>query len=433
MPTRPSPSSAVPSTPPESRQAQAALTELGGKIEALPPDHSPEPLRKVLHSLLETRCFLIASGDVEDKFDSGLSLTTWWKHGGKEWLSSVLSSDRKFVLPPSARSTLALDGKPNQPLASILCGLADPACGRQTGGWVERAEAAFAAHAARAQARRAAQSKEPRDKLDGFPRDEADCVARAEKVSPDWRYKEWKPCAKFLRPAEEALPLGRVRTPARGFFVIRGRRGHYSFCDEIRVYDLASGAAYVAQSCSNLALFQDGVVDGARTDASRSAQLVTGRLPADNLREAVWMTLLLGKVESRTHRQAYRVALPPGIEPKVPRGGSYSGFAGGGSSWRSSGQTQLDWVWLDGGRVLARGHLTWPHSDSASATHAADLLQIAEAGLQPGCPPSSLPPVRLLTGEPPGVNRRDAPFAILPVYTELWQLLGRAPRCAATQ
>ena len=68
----------------------------------------------------------------------------------------------------------------------------------------------------------------------------------------DKRYQKWHACIEELRPRQDALPLGRVRAPMRGFFVVRGRRGHYSFCDEIRAYDLASGAAYVASSCSGV-------------------------------------------------------------------------------------------------------------------------------------------------------------------------------------
>lgn len=418
---------------PWSRQAQAALTQLGKEIEALPPDRDPAPLVKRLQELLASRCFRIARDELSGRFDSGLSLTTWWTSGGEEWLSSVLSGDRELVLPPEARSTLALDGNPQQPLAALLCGLADPVCGRETGGWVARAEAALAARARATVAadkdEAAAQTGEEKDRA---PRSPADCAARAKKALPDRRYQSWHACVEQLHPTQDALPLGRVRAPTRGFLVVRGRRGHYAFCDELRAYDLASGAAYVARSCSGLALSGDGSVDGARTDSGRRAELLTGQLPVDNLREAAWMALLLSKVERDKRVEAYRVAIPAGIKPQLPSDeGTLTGTQMG-SMWFTSAQTQLSWTWLDGGRVQARGTLTWPDSYEAGAAYAVELLRIAEAGMRPGCPPGPLPPVRLLAGEAPGVSRLDAPGGVHAVQDELVELLGKAPRCAAS-
>lgn len=421
---------------PESRQATAALKQLGDKIEVLPPDRDPAPLVKQLEQLLESRCFRIARGELSGQFDSGLSLTTWWKDGGQDWLSSVLSGSRELVLPPEARATLALDGKPGQPLATVLCALADPTCGLETGGWVARAEAALAARAQAAAAARqkeaAAGAGEPR-----APRSPADCAARVQKVPPDKRYQKWHACIEEFHPKQAALPLGRVRAPGRGFLVLRGRRGHYSFCDEIRAYDLASGAAYVASSCSGLALGGDGSVDGARTDSGRRAQLVTGQLPVDNLREAAWMALLVSKIENNKHVESFQVPVPADIKLQLPIDeGMVTGMSMD-SMWFTSAQTQLSWTWLDGERVLGRGTLTWPDSSEAAADYAVELLRIAEAGLKPGCPqsppspPSPLPPARLLAGETPGVNRLDAPAGVRSVHSELLNLLERAPRCAA--
>ena len=50
------------------------------------------------------------------------------------------------------------------------------------------------------------------------------------------------------------LPIGRMAAPTRGWFIIRGRRGHHAFCDEVRVFDLSKGSVYGTQSCSGLAL-----------------------------------------------------------------------------------------------------------------------------------------------------------------------------------
>nr|WP_128798116.1 hypothetical protein [Corallococcus coralloides] len=58
------------------------------------------------------------------------------------------------------------------------------------------------------------------------------------------------------------LELGRIRAPMDGWLVIRGRRGHYSFCDQLDAFHLGTGTLYRSSSCSGLALKSDGRVDG---------------------------------------------------------------------------------------------------------------------------------------------------------------------------
>lgn len=414
----------------EAKGARTALAKLVKQIAALPPERDPAPLEKQLKALLESSCFRIARHEFFGKFDSGLALKIWWNSGGNQWLTSVLSKDRVLVLPPEQRATLSLNGTPEQPLAALLCSLADPACGRQTSGWAERAEAALAARARAATV--AAHEKAEQTARDSkqTPFRPADCAARAREAPPDLGYQQWHTCIEKLYPAQDALPLGRVRAPTHGFWVVHGRRGHYGFCDELRAYDLASGAAYVAQSCGELRLSADGSVNGLRTDAGRGRQVLTGQLPIDNLREAVWMALLRDKVESHKRVQAYSVAIPVDIKVQLPLHGTYervlsSSFGG----WFSTAQTQLSWMWVDGGRVLGRGTLTWPDSSDAAEDYAVELLRIAEAGMTPGCSPTPPPPVHLLAEKAPSVNRLDAPTGVTAVHDELLEMLAQVPRC----
>ncbi len=114
-----------------------------------------------------------------------------------------------------------------------------------------------------------------------------------------------------------ALPLGRFRAPDRGWLVIRGRRGHYEFCDELRAYDVETGAAYVAKSCSGLHLRPGGSVDFEATNASRKAAVEAGRVDVANLREAVWMILLAPQAQEG-YLSADYFSLPKGMVPTPP-------------------------------------------------------------------------------------------------------------------
>lgn len=62
-----------------------------------------------------------------------------------------------------------------------------------------------------------------------------------------------------------------LRAPSHGWFILRGRRGHYRFSDEVRAYDLATGAAYVARSEAALALGGVGRRCGRPNGSHRSA------------------------------------------------------------------------------------------------------------------------------------------------------------------
>jgi hypothetical protein len=190
-------------------------------------------------------------------------------------------------------------------------------------------------------------------------------------------------------------------------------RGRYGSATSWVPFDLETGAAYVAKSCSGLHLGRMRV-NFETTNAARKAAVEAGRVDITNLRETVWIILLAP--------EAKRCSCPP-TTSRFPGHGPRPGLRmrAGAASARcagNSGQTRLSWSWLMAdGHALASGTLTWPSSYSAPEAHAADLLRIAELGLRSECPPAKLP------GFAPGVLQSGV-FAIDARPQELAALQG---------
>jgi HEAT repeat protein len=394
---------------PEATRSREALEALDQRIQTLKSDEDLRQAIADLLSLLSSRCFgLAAEQGTPPEFEHLLSLQTWWETGGQAWLASYIDRPRlgrvddlreHVVFPPSPRKVLTLDIDADHALAPFLCTLADESCGRETEGWAERARDAFAAAVVRDRVR----------EEDAFPVNNqslaARCEAEVRKNGASPEYAKWMECLAQHRVPDWALPLGNFRAPDRGWLVIRGRRGHYEFCDELGVYDVETGAAYVARSCSGLHLRQDGSVNFEATNATRKAAVEAGRLDVANLREAVWMILLASQAEE-VFLSADYFPIPKGMVPTPPD--SDAGGHAFGSMWGNSGQTELSWSWLlADGQLLASGTLTWPVSYAAPESHAADLLRIAELGMRSECPPAKLP--AFASGAPwSGVSAIDA-------------------------
>ena len=208
------------------------------------------------------------------------AMATWWERGGGDWLASGLSTSPNpdlTVVPPDAPKRL--DPKQDQGVARLLCPDGAPAsCGRESAGWALRAADAL-------------EPDEGHDAAEPRRKAEETCAAEAKKAKREEKYRAWRACLESHRPQGAQLPLGRFQAPKDGWWVLRGRRGHYQFCDELRAYDLATGAAWVVKSCSGLVLQQGGTVDHDATDAARGVQVQVGRVPLDALREAAWMTI----------------------------------------------------------------------------------------------------------------------------------------------
>jgi hypothetical protein len=185
-----------------------------------------------------------------------------------------------------------------------------------------------------------------------------------------------------------ALPLGKMKAPT-GWVAIAGRRGHYGFCDTVRVYDLQTGAAFIDDSCSSLQLIPNGRVDADATNRLRVQHTKVGSVSVDNLREAVWMLLVRGEARE-TQLRSSTYPLPAGVVPlfTAQRGGWSERMTGG---WGNTGQTYLTWRWKPDTTAGLQGQVVWPMSADAAESHAASLLEIAEAGFVEGCTSRPIP------------------------------------------
>ena len=118
-------------------------------------------------------------------------------------------------------------------------------------------------------------------------------------------------------PPQSLLPLGRFRAP-HGRLVPEGRRGHYTFCDELRACDLDSGAAYLDANRSALAFRADRSVDGVATERARRRERRQGTLPIDALREAAVAILLSSHMQDDAIPFGVSLAMPAGLDPELP-------------------------------------------------------------------------------------------------------------------
>lgn len=412
---------------PEADDARTAIAALSKRVEALLPTDDPKPLAGELVTLLDGPCFRLIRWDLHElgaAFDASASLRAFFGRGGRAWLEQVLHYDepadgggRVSTTPPTPRKTLTLDVAPSHPLAALLCREGDAACGAETVGWQRRADRFFELFGLvkhlerRGAAPRAEQSA---------------CEARALTKPVLRRFAEFRACMRESETPRTMFPLGRFRAPREGWFFVRGRRGHHSFCDEVRAYDLASGSAYVVRSCSGLVLRDGGSVDGKKTDAAREAKDEVGRVSADAIREAAWMALFASEVQHDAVHGGLGWYIPPSIE--VAHAGGVSGGSFGGSFRSNSSQTELTYAWVTRGSVVKSGTLTWAQDfNDAAREHAVSLLAIAEASFVAGCPPTALPsPLVAGPSGKGGVSRLDAdPVSLSTTQRELEDKLAR--------
>ncbi len=264
-------------------------------------------------------------------------------------------------------------------LAAFLCTNNDPACARARA-YILRAEEAFDA----------------RLSSDDLPVETCTSWIREEEDRPR-SFEEWAACVGWkARRNQRYLADVALRAPERGWLILRGRRGHYDFADEIRAYDLATGAAYVV--ADHGVLIQTGPIQG--------PEAYTGKVAAEHVRELAFFLLTRAAVvETRTSTQ-YAV-IPPAL-PRTLGSGTYSGEIDWGRLFVSdSGQTTIAWTYLDGA-TRASGTFTWPDSYDWIESHADALVRVMEAGLVKGCAPAKLPPKAELAGKVGGVSAIDA-------------------------
>lgn len=391
------------------QNASAALQRLDQRIRGLAdsaPAASAAAAAGELHALLKTECFLAAAETNRiPKPDTARSLKQWWLDGsGRHWLTSLLVTpqlgnvDRvspHIAVPADPRKTLDLEAHRNHPLATLLCPSNDPVCGRETRGWRRRAETSFKAH-------RAAGRHNGSHMEEGWRQPTpAEISAQCDKESADRdgpeRYRRWRACVEGLRVKQFAMPLGDVKAPDTGWLIVAGRRGHHEFCDTMRAYDVATGAAFIDDTCSEITLKADGRLESDMSHGGKARRVKAGAVPVENLRETLWMLLLRGEAEEvQVDIEYYPV--PDGVTPQAVVRLRDDEYSGGGGEWSHTGQSRLTWRWIPAAGPVFAGNLTWPDANDAAENHAAALLDVAEEGFVERCAPRPVPSLQALSG-----------------------------------
>jgi hypothetical protein len=282
---------------------------------------------------------------------------------------------RKFVLPPS--SPRPTPDEARRALDRWLCPEADQQCGHAAS-FVARAERAF--------------DVEEESALLSW-KDRPDPCAPSSysgRIEPDKTpFEEWVRCTLAYAARTFRYPRLRFRAPERGWLVLRGRRGHYAFTDEVRAYDLETGAAYVARSGSELVL-TGPAVDFAAVDAKRNLEAFTGNVSATLVRELAFILVTKGAPRPmRSKPQAFILPddLAFSLTPEKP-GFTFPPLD---TKWADSSQTTISFSLIDRGALIADGSFTWPGSWEPSEDYADKLVVDLEAGLERGCARAKLP------------------------------------------
>ena len=399
----PDPQAASRTTPcaadsPEHRDATSKLLVLQGEMNNLKSDDDHTVTAEKLDELIAHPCLELARSIrnvPENRPTAAAALIEFWNDGGSTWLWNEVNraTARQIVLPPQFRSVLSRELNSKSVLAPLLCGQKDSKCGASSRGWAHRAMVALQA-----------EKDVDANKAKTIEESRKECVVEAMKQPETLRFSRWHACVDALRPRRESLPLWLPRSPRSGWLVVRGRRGHYSFCDGVALFDLATGASYSMRSCSGLALTSSGRVNQKATDAKRAREFRRGKVNVENLRETLWMLLLLESVEEE--RETTYIDIPEQINAVA----NDQGFIGSmtGSYMSSSAQTTLFWRYVAGETAELAGTVRWPSDyNSAASTHAVELLRVTEAAFVAGCPKARLPRLKK-TKKGTGVSGVDA-------------------------
>jgi len=313
-------------------------------------------------------------GELEQLFEQHLgdALT---KAIGAKWSRF---GERVFVIPPTLPGPLAPEAE--RALAPWSCGAEEAECSGHAGSYVARSEAAFD----RAQHEHELWRKSTPGR-DGGCRD----LARGFDETPP--LEAWGSCVIGNALWTHRYARRRYRVPERGWLVLRGRRGHYSFADEIHAYDLETGSAYVARSSSALVL-DATEVDQDAVDRKRELEVLAGTVVTDQVRELAFALVTLPAVlPIRTEPSTVLVPPSLGLALGQPAPKSEAPAERGPLEFQTSAQTEIAFSLVAAGKMLAEGEFTWPDSWRAAENHADGLLIVLEAGLERRCPPAPLP------------------------------------------
>lgn len=371
-------------------RVEIELTQIDKRARDLGPTDSIAELTQSIERVWQHPCLAILNrffpppqardaAAMRDVFERGLGEAMHASNGGLR----VIDGDRLFVVPPEVVPDVPAAAR--SAVAPWTCAASDATCAR-TGSYVARAERAFEA---------AYREESARHPDNGCRHTDA-----AEEQSP---FEVWALCALASLPETVRYPKMTLRPPTTGWLTLRGRRGHYEFADEVRSYDLATGAAYVVSSKSALVLAGPSVdLDG--TDRKRVSETQRGEVAVDQARELAFVLLTKDlPLRYRERIEMIRVPTPVGFSLHA---GTTKRLDWAPFTWRSSAQTTLAFSLGDGKRTIAAGHVTWPGASDRVEDHADDLIRTMEAGLVEGCP-IARPPV-FLGGGTGAVSPLDA-------------------------
>jgi hypothetical protein len=379
----------------EGEARRRELDTLGEKLRA--PGADPKAGLDALRAMLSRPCLahlkptirLPPRTSIEKLRDAWSSLDTTLAEATRGL--HVKYGKRLLVIPREILPDLSADVQ--RRLAPMLCPPNDATCDR-TASYILRAHEAFDTDL-----RIREQNLHP--KIDygtlhvEIPVQSCDGSQRPEDAPTT--FESWASCVTSRAPRNWRYAETRFRAPERGWLVLRGRRGHYEFADELRAYDLATGAAYVVRDTGAFI-----VTDRARQFVNEA---YTGRIAPDQLRELAFLLLTRPAIVELRTGDAYAVI--PDKLPLVLATNPDQIVGWGRSSWASSNQTTLSFTFVDGAQREA-GTFIWPDADDWVNNHIVQLLRVAEAGLVRGCAPAKLPPLADLRGDLGKVSPIDA-------------------------
>ncbi|MBK8254698.1 MAG: hypothetical protein IPK82_18805 [Polyangiaceae bacterium] len=379
-------------------------------VSGLSKDGSPaDPIGKRVGALAQSPCYRqelmwnFSSADVMPV--TAWALSDWWENGGRDFVLEPLEHANAIHFAPTVRSALVTENLPaGHALANILCASSGSECDPLGKG----AAVGLTHDVQRVALLRGSATPQ---RLDTQVTDRKnDCIREALKKPESGRLLALGGCVDALRLTTAELPLGRFKSPV-GWLIMRGRRGHYSFCDEVRVYHLETGSAFVASRCSGLVLANNGSVDQAATAAQSAVRTQVGNLPVEVLRRLALLMWIKDNVP-QTIQEYDKLPLPEGIALPEPDSGMSFG-TGGFSTWAHSGQTRISYEIVDGTSPLLKGKFVWPDSADVADQVMDDLVVTAEASLVEGCPKTALPKNIPMVGTLGGVSSIDATPAAL--------------------
>ena len=412
------------------REAQSAINELHRRLFDPSERRDLHAVRSLFQSLIKGPCFEIALLEKSrtPKVLSYESFRIWWLSGGHNWLLSMLSSGssksesqyyQPVLLPPSERTFLSHVSHPSHPLSPLYCPINDEGCGREVDTWRRLADLALRGrYALKANTYGQIYSDNP------SPLTLTSCSRRAFSRPKETRYRDWLTCISQMIQSTPAVPLGQFRAPSKGTLILFEYGSSGGGCVKARVYDLATGTAFLSGDC-----FRDGELSHPHTTGvNLKSEKDQGVISRTALRRALWMLMSADQMEQNIHVSSTRIEIPKGLKPRWKRGSNpehISGLAYGLGSGGMSHYRILNWAWVHAKKVLSKGRIKLDGYHSVAHSYALDLLRLAETSFKSSCPPVS--PINLTSHQTIGINRRS-----LEIFNAQWRDWSQEEMCKST-